>query len=257
MTPDSASSPSLASVSTPPTPSSQARQINEFAELPEPPLAQPTRPVSEDELQRRAQSDRASQAISEKMLQGWTLLAQECPNPNCHSVPLLKPPRARPAGAAAALSSTTSSESLPVSGRMRSSSKRSRFASKAEGAAGQSTQMLTDPRMLCVACGSRYLKETDVAAFEAYEAQEQQKRAKTAGPSSKKPAAEVNRVETSTSDKQPQRQIPAESAFDEPAPKRQHARQSAPRNSEAQASLQAMPPTSAAHSSSDLSQVSV
>ena len=28
------------------------------------------------------------------MLKGWAMLADECPNPNCYGVPLVRPPKA-------------------------------------------------------------------------------------------------------------------------------------------------------------------
>ncbi|KAF9171646.1 hypothetical protein BGX21_006266 [Mortierella sp. AD011] len=39
---------------------------------------------------KRAQSDRASKLIGQKMLQGWTMLQDPCPNASCHGVPLLR-----------------------------------------------------------------------------------------------------------------------------------------------------------------------
>ncbi|KAG8855612.1 hypothetical protein FRB96_006807 [Tulasnella sp. 330] len=50
-------------------------------------------PPSEETLRRRAQSDLASQRIGAKMLQGYAMLAEECQNPECFGVPLLRPPR--------------------------------------------------------------------------------------------------------------------------------------------------------------------
>ncbi|CAO3565843.1 unnamed protein product [Mortierella alpina] len=48
---------------------------------------------SEEELKereaRREQSERASRLIGQKMLQGWAMLQDPCPNPACHGVPLL------------------------------------------------------------------------------------------------------------------------------------------------------------------------
>lgn len=65
---------------TPPTPLSNAPET--FA-LPEP---------SEETLRRRAQSDLASQRIGRKMLQGYAMLGEECLNPDCIGVPLVRPP---------------------------------------------------------------------------------------------------------------------------------------------------------------------
>ncbi len=40
-------------------------------------------------LQRREQSDRSSKLIGEKMLQGWKMLGEYCPNTTCHGIPLV------------------------------------------------------------------------------------------------------------------------------------------------------------------------
>jgi hypothetical protein len=53
-------------------------------------------PPSEETLRRRAQSDRASTEIGNRMLKGWAMLAEECPNDNCWAIPLVRFPRARP-----------------------------------------------------------------------------------------------------------------------------------------------------------------
>lgn len=156
------------SVSTPPTPSSQVTPAQDdlAAQIAAP--APPDVPhVSQAELDRRAQSDRASTAISEKMLQGWKLLSQECPNPECHGIPLMHPPKPRPEMDAADIMLNG-----PESGRINTSTTTSRKRSKHAKAAP-----LSDPRMLCVACGSRYLQESDVPAFDAYQAQQQQPQA--------------------------------------------------------------------------------
>ncbi|CUA73857.1 hypothetical protein RSOLAG22IIIB_01376 [Rhizoctonia solani] len=53
-------------------------------------------PPSEETLRRRAQSDRASTEIGSRMLKGWAMLAEECPNDECWAIPLVRYPRARP-----------------------------------------------------------------------------------------------------------------------------------------------------------------
>ncbi|CAE6522015.1 unnamed protein product [Rhizoctonia solani] len=53
-------------------------------------------PPSEETLRRRAQSDRASAEIGSRMLKGWAMLAEECPNDECWAIPLVRHPRARP-----------------------------------------------------------------------------------------------------------------------------------------------------------------
>ncbi|PVF93372.1 hypothetical protein CPB86DRAFT_877217 [Serendipita vermifera] len=55
-----------------------------------PPLMLP--PPSQETLRRRAQSDQASQEIADRMLRGWTMLADECPNPSCYGIPLVRAP---------------------------------------------------------------------------------------------------------------------------------------------------------------------
>ncbi|KAL7282092.1 hypothetical protein ACG7TL_003561 [Trametes sanguinea] len=39
-------------------------------------------------LRRRQQSDTASAEIGKRMLRGWAMLGDECPNPNCYGIPL-------------------------------------------------------------------------------------------------------------------------------------------------------------------------
>ncbi|OBZ71797.1 hypothetical protein A0H81_08292 [Grifola frondosa] len=54
-------------------------------------------PVDTEEiLRRRLQSDTASAEIGRRMLRGWTMLADECPNTDCYGVPLVRPPKAGP-----------------------------------------------------------------------------------------------------------------------------------------------------------------
>ncbi|KDQ64851.1 hypothetical protein JAAARDRAFT_52781 [Jaapia argillacea MUCL 33604] len=71
--------------STPPTEISSGLSSPTFA----PP------PIDPEELQRRRQqSDRASAEIGKLLLQGWAMLADECPNSQCHGIPLMRPPKA-------------------------------------------------------------------------------------------------------------------------------------------------------------------
>ncbi len=44
-------------------------------------------------LQRRQQSDTASSEIGKRLLKGWAMLADECPNQHCYGVPLVRPPK--------------------------------------------------------------------------------------------------------------------------------------------------------------------
>ncbi|CAE6517977.1 unnamed protein product [Rhizoctonia solani] len=53
-------------------------------------------PPSEETLRRRAQSDRASAEIGSRMLKGWAMLSEECPNEECWAIPLVRFPRSRP-----------------------------------------------------------------------------------------------------------------------------------------------------------------
>ncbi|KAI0079685.1 hypothetical protein K474DRAFT_1591548 [Panus rudis PR-1116 ss-1] len=48
---------------------------------------------AEEMLRRRRQSDMASAEIGRRMLQGWALLADECPNDSCYGIPLVRPPK--------------------------------------------------------------------------------------------------------------------------------------------------------------------
>ncbi|KAF8591446.1 hypothetical protein K439DRAFT_1326774 [Ramaria rubella] len=79
----SRSSEKISRVSTPPTEVSSALSSPTFA-LP---------PDSEETLRRRAQSDMASSEIGKRMLRGWAMLAEECPNESCYGVPLVRPPK--------------------------------------------------------------------------------------------------------------------------------------------------------------------
>ena len=51
-------------------------------------------PDTEEIRRRREQSDRASREIGIRLLQGWAMLANECPGPACYGVPLVRPPKA-------------------------------------------------------------------------------------------------------------------------------------------------------------------
>lgn len=48
---------------------------------------------TEEALRRREQSDMASAEIGRRMLKGWAMLADECPNDRCIGIPLVRPPR--------------------------------------------------------------------------------------------------------------------------------------------------------------------
>ncbi|KAL6299102.1 hypothetical protein BKA93DRAFT_872543 [Sparassis latifolia] len=70
--------------STPPTEISNAPSSAIFV----PPIE------TEEMLRRRQQSDTASAEIGKRMLRGWAMLADECPNPTCYGIPLVRPPNA-------------------------------------------------------------------------------------------------------------------------------------------------------------------
>jgi Sjogren's syndrome/scleroderma autoantigen 1 (Autoantigen p27) len=80
----SASSEEFSRVSTPPTEISDALSSPTFAPPPNP----------QELARRRAQSDMASAEIGKRMLRGWAMLAEECPNDSCYGVPLVRPPMA-------------------------------------------------------------------------------------------------------------------------------------------------------------------
>ncbi|KAH9482918.1 hypothetical protein JR316_0005018 [Psilocybe cubensis] len=69
--------------STPPT---------ELSEVPDSPLFVPIE-ESEETRRRRAQSDQASSEIGKRLLKGWAMLGDECPNDTCYGVPLVRPPK--------------------------------------------------------------------------------------------------------------------------------------------------------------------
>ncbi|KAJ7507716.1 hypothetical protein B0H11DRAFT_138868 [Mycena galericulata] len=86
--PDSAASVSSSShfsrSSTPPTEVSSTLSSPVFA----PP------PPTEESRRRAEQSDAASSEIGQRLLKGWAMLADECPNVRCFGVPLVRPPKA-------------------------------------------------------------------------------------------------------------------------------------------------------------------
>lgn len=69
--------------STPPTEFSSTLSSPTFA----PPVE------TEEMIRRRQQSDRASTEIGKRLLKGWAMLAEECPNTRCYGVPLVRPPK--------------------------------------------------------------------------------------------------------------------------------------------------------------------
>ncbi|KAK0468303.1 uncharacterized protein EV420DRAFT_1635554 [Desarmillaria tabescens] len=51
-------------------------------------------PETEEGRRRREQSDMASVELGKRLLQGWAMLGDECPNAQCFGVPLVRPPKA-------------------------------------------------------------------------------------------------------------------------------------------------------------------
>jgi len=51
-------------------------------------------PPTAETLRRRQQSDAAAAQIGSRLLKGWAMLADECPNSNCFGIPLVRPPQA-------------------------------------------------------------------------------------------------------------------------------------------------------------------
>ena len=118
-------------------------------------------PLSVDPVreERRRQSDAASASIGNLLLKGWVLLAEECPNVQCHGIPLMSRPKPRP-------TNTASSTQTP---ELASSSKRSRKFTQPASKEG-STGPLIDPRKFCVSCQRDYVDERDQALLAAFEA---------------------------------------------------------------------------------------
>lgn len=69
--------------STPPTEISSALSSPTFA----PPVD------TEETIRRRQQSDQASAEIGKRLLKGWAMLGEECPNIRCYGIPLVRPPK--------------------------------------------------------------------------------------------------------------------------------------------------------------------
>lgn len=74
---------SVSRSSTPLTEAENDEEDDEDFELP---------PESEESRRRREQSDRASAEIGTRLLRGWAMLGDECPNDTCFGIPLVRPP---------------------------------------------------------------------------------------------------------------------------------------------------------------------
>ena len=118
---------SLASTTSLP-PSRASTPPTDVTPPPSPPFVLP--PPTAEQLRRRAQSDMASREIGAKMLRGYAMLGEECPNDTCHGIPLVRPPK--PGG---------------------------RDARKVRGVhwGTMSSLMLVAPLQECVVCGNIYV----------------------------------------------------------------------------------------------------
>lgn len=74
---------------------SASRASTPLTDLPSDMDSPPLHPIVDMDmiLRRRQQSDRASSEIGNRLLKGWAMLADECPNAECYGVPLVRPPK--------------------------------------------------------------------------------------------------------------------------------------------------------------------
>jgi len=84
------SSPTISSSSRPSRASTPPTELS--STLSSPTFALPVETA--ESLRRREQSDTASSEIGKRLLKGWAMLAEECPNVRCYGVPLVRPPKA-------------------------------------------------------------------------------------------------------------------------------------------------------------------
>lgn len=143
---------------TPPTPHSR------FETPPPLPPALPTLDVQVHNA-RKAQTDRASALLAQNMLQGWTLLGEECSNESCNSVPLMRRPPFK----------------LP----------------KKDGEDNAPVTKLVDPRRHCVICQRDYVREGDVQNYEDFMAAVSGSKPSTSKPA---PAASFKRQDGDDAD---------------------------------------------------------
>jgi len=85
----------ISNVTTLSTNLSASRTSTPPTDLPSDLESPPLHPIIDTDaiLRRRQQSDRASTEIGNRLLNGWAMLADECPNPECYGVPLVRPPK--------------------------------------------------------------------------------------------------------------------------------------------------------------------
>ncbi|KAG6855116.1 hypothetical protein C0991_006045 [Blastosporella zonata] len=94
---------------------------------------------TEESRRRREQSDTASAEIGKRLLKGWAMLGDECPNARCYGVPLVRPPKA-------------GGEKDPRKVRTQSS--------------GIGINLISNGTQECVICGGVYTTEVDWAGRE-------------------------------------------------------------------------------------------
>ncbi|KAI0352696.1 hypothetical protein OH77DRAFT_1428104 [Trametes cingulata] len=95
MAPKASGLPDASSVSTISYSTRMSRSSTPPTELSSPPDSPVLAPIMDtaELLRRRQQSDTASAEIGRRMLKGWAMLADECPNPDCYGIPLVRPPK--------------------------------------------------------------------------------------------------------------------------------------------------------------------
>ena len=85
----------ISNVTTVSTHQSASRTSTPPTDIPSDIESPPLHPILDTDtiLRRREQSDRASTEIGSRLLKGWAMLADECPNSECYGVPLVRPPK--------------------------------------------------------------------------------------------------------------------------------------------------------------------
>ncbi|KAI0649988.1 hypothetical protein C8Q79DRAFT_359280 [Trametes meyenii] len=93
--PQPAPLPDMSSVSTISYSTRMSGSSTPLTEVSSEPDSPPLVPIMDtaELLRRRQQSDTASAEIGRRMLRGWAMLADECPNSNCYGIPLVRPPK--------------------------------------------------------------------------------------------------------------------------------------------------------------------
>ncbi|KAH9853806.1 hypothetical protein C2E23DRAFT_867798 [Lenzites betulinus] len=97
MVPQTSSVPDVSSVSTVSYSTRMSRSSTPPTDVSSEPDSPHLAPIMDtaESLRRRQQSDTASAEIGRRMLNGWAMLGDECPNPNCYGIPLVRPPKSQ------------------------------------------------------------------------------------------------------------------------------------------------------------------